>query len=328
MNQGFSLNVWIVAEPIQPVNFGIFPEPGHLAFRILSGGDGGPLDRLGHTEGAFKAGQRLLVADGLECLGVPGHAAFKQSSNFVEETGFEHAAGPFVDPFNEELTRRPKAELQRAETLEWLPSLFEQPGSRLARAQADFQRANGLLDVIRVDAGGRGRIEPAKDPVQAAFASAFALQQPCAKRLIARRRLGKPFEQGTEVESGAARYDGNASAGSDVEKCLPGKSGVGPSAEHFPRLKEIEEMMGDASPLCRRRLGGADIEAAVDLQRIAVYDLASDGPGHGQSERALAGAGGSGDNQKGVRESRFAHFVAGPGKEGGTGARLPHIRYS
>jgi hypothetical protein len=39
------------------------------------------------------------------------------------------------------------------------------------------------------------------------------------------------------------------------------------------RFKDVDQMVGDSPPQLPTRLGRSDIQAAINLQRICVYDL-------------------------------------------------------
>lgn len=49
--------------------------------------------------------------------------------------------------------------------------------------------------------------------------------------------------------------------------------GVGPCCKHFIRPKEVQEVMLHTGPFGKWQFGGANIQALVELQRVAIHDL-------------------------------------------------------
>ena len=71
-------------------------------------------------------------------------------------------------------------------------------------------------------------------------------------------------------------------------------------------------MVRNAAPLVKRQLGGADVEMAVDLQRVAVDDFAVEPLRDFQRQIAFSGAGGAGHCNQ-----REFHYVCNDERTGG-----------
>ena len=67
------------------------------------------------------------------------------------------------------------------------------------------------------------------------------------------------------------------------------------------RLDDVEQMVGNETPLAGRRFRAADVEPAVDLDRIEVDDLATDGPREPDCQVGLPGTGRTGDDDQRLR---------------------------
>ena len=72
-------------------------------------------------------------------------------------------------------------------------------------------------------------------------------------------------------------------------------------------------MVRDTQTLDRRRFGRADVETAIDLNRIVVDDFAAEGGGERQGESALAATRwtGHGDYWKWIKRQGFGN-LGGP----------------
>ena len=139
-------------------------------------------------------------------------------------------------------------------------------------------------------AGGL-RIESGKQAVKRAGAAAFPGGEPVAQRLVARGAFEQAVQEGAQVEAGASGHNGEAFT---VRRCRPepaGQAGIFAGGEKLVGIQDIQKMVGNPPTLGGRQLGGSDIEVAVDLQGIAIDDLAAESGGEGQGQIALAGTG-------------------------------------
>lgn len=71
--------------------------------------------------------------------------------------------------------------------------------------------------------------------------------------------------------------------------------------------------MGNAGEIRGGRLGGRDVEAAINLQGVAADDLAAQAQGEGDRDVGLTGAGGARDDQQ-ARVQREPRPPASPSR--------------
>ena len=110
-------------------------------------------------------------------------------------------------------------------------------------------------------------------------------------------------EDGPQPEPRATGQDPDAATG--PERLQRGQ-GVGPEVGDGVRLvciDEVEAVVDDPQPLLGRRLGGADVEVAVDLPRVGRHDLGGDPAGEQafrerDREPGLAGGGRAADDDE------------------------------
>ena len=156
-----------------------------------------------------------------------------------------------------------------------------------------FQRPQHPHLIVRVDGGSGFRVHLFQLFVQGsrAFFGQFCRQLlPQAVRGFFGREADA-VEEALNVQPGAAHQDGQLSAGGEVGFQRPGQRSEIRHAEGLVRLQKIDGMVRDAVGLFRRHLGGADIEAFVDLHRICADDLAAELLGQRNAQRGLAGRG-------------------------------------
>ena len=189
---------------------------------------------------------------------------------------------------------RIEAELESAVAGEGVEALGKDIGRGLAGEEADFEGAEGFVAVVGVDAGGGGGIEAGEEAVEAG-----PLGEAGAEGGGGGGAGGEATEEGAEVEAGAAAEDGEAAAGGDGGQ--EGFDGAGEVAggEGFGGGAEVKEMVGGGLAVGGGEFGGADVEAAEDLEGVGVEDFAVEAAGEGEGEIAFAGAGGADNCEEG-----------------------------
>lgn len=98
--------------------------------------------------------------------------------------------------------------------------------------------------------------------------------EPFSELEIGLRPLKQGYHQRTQVEAGAAHKDSRVIARLDLSNRALGKAGVISCREVFSRFDYIDQMMWDSSAFSLRDLGCCDVNAAIDLNRIQIDDLA------------------------------------------------------
>src|SRR5438270_1970747 len=113
----------------------------------------------------------------------------------------------------------------------------------------------------------------------------------CAEAFVASRHLRQSVQQRAEIEEGPAGEDGTFDGfhRRAREACVIG------GVELLIGLDDIKQMMRNAPPRLVRRFRAADIEPAVNLDRIVVDALPADRLGNSKGQLGLAGASRTGD---------------------------------
>ena len=193
---------------------------------------------------------------------------------------------------------------------------------RFTAEQADLERALDALRVQRRQAGSGLRIQRGQPRVHRGPAVAGGLGiELRAQRRIGLRQLGQAVEQRLEIKHRAADQQRPRAAGLDLGHQAQRVADELRRRVARGRLEDVDQVMRHRGEFFRRRLGGADVHAAVhqrgvdadDLHRLATRDrergrrlAAARRPGEAQrpQRRWRAGRGGSG--RCGRHRRRFA----------------------
>jgi hypothetical protein len=205
-----------VAELGEPVDGGFAAEPGHLALGVLAGGDGGEFDGLREGEVSLDEGQGLLIADGFKGLGRRGNALSEEEFDFADEAGVEDSAGAGGDALVEEGARRSETDLEDLVAFKGEGSIYKELGGGAAGEHADFESADGFVEIVRVDAGGGGGVKADEEAVKGTRAARFALRETAAEVVVASWPIGETVQQGFQVEASTAGDDGEVAARGDL----------------------------------------------------------------------------------------------------------------
>ena len=126
------------------------------------------------------------------------------------------------------------------------------------------------------------------EPCAAAFLGAVA--QAAAQVFVALRAGEEAIGERAQVEAGSSRYDGEAAATGDVAQGGAGQAAVIAGGEGLVGIGDIDEMMRQASALLVSGLGGSQVNAAVDGNRVATDDFGVELFTESEGERGLAAA--------------------------------------
>jgi hypothetical protein len=118
------------------------------------------------------------------------------------------------------------------------------------------------------------------------LAGAF-VQSPAHGR-VGGRQLVQAFQQGLEVQQGAAHQQRQAPARPDLGHQARGVAREIGGAVGFGRLTDVDQVVRHGRALGRRGLGGADVQAAIDQGRVDADDFHRHPLGQRQRQRALA----------------------------------------
>jgi len=116
----------------------------------------------------------------------------------------------------------------------------------------------------------------------------FPSSQPVAEGLVARGAFEQAVQEGSQIETGSAGYYRHPSAPRNIGYSLAGQPGVFPGREKLVRVYNIDEVVGNRTPLGHREFGSTDIEMSVYLERVAVDNFPVEFRGDGQCQIALS----------------------------------------
>ena len=176
----------------------------------------------------------------------------------------------------ERLARRVEPEFEGAVAVQGVAALGEELGHGAAREQADLQRAHDLGDVVGVDArGGAARRSGASRRCERAGAAALARGQALAQRFVALGPGEQAVEQGAQIEPRAAGDHGQAPRAAISASTARPRRAYSPAVNTSSGSAISIKWCGIPRISAGGKLGGADIEVAIDLQRIAVDHFAA-----------------------------------------------------
>jgi hypothetical protein len=140
--------------------------------------------------------------------------------------------------------------------------------------------------------------------------------QALAQFLQALRAGEQAFQQRAQVQTGSAHHDRSAPAPLDVVQHLACAAGVFAGGHIVAGIDGVKQVMRCAGAFCRRWFGAADVEVAIDGDRIAVDDFAGEALGQRQRQRGLAAACRADDgNQQRLHSARAPRDDAGPARQ-------------
>ncbi len=116
-------------------------------------------------------------------------------------------------------------------------------------------------------------IEAPQQPVQRPRPSALPAREAIAQSLVPRGRGKQAVEQSAQVESCSANHYGKPRDSRQQRARAGGELAGG---ENLVGIDDVQHVMRNPAPLGFRQLGRADVEVAVDLERIAVHDFAAE----------------------------------------------------
>jgi hypothetical protein len=147
--------------------------------------------------------------------------------------------------------------------------------------------------------------------VERSAAAGLACAQAVAQRLIAYRSFKEAFEQGAQVEAGASGENRKPAAAGYFRDGGTRQARVFAGGEELVRIQDIDQMMRNITALGEGQLGSADIEVAIDLQRVAIDDFSVELLGNEERQIALSGPGGTGDCNQGSLARVWLYVVRG-----------------
>src|SRR5689334_6080511 len=157
--------------------------------------------------------------------------------------------------------------------------------------------------IVRVNASCGFHIKPAQKPIQSRRPPSSQIPEPRPKVDVADRSRREALEQRAQVKAGAAHHDWKPAAELNRRNNFSGQARIRTSREVLIEIDDVDQVMTNAAPLDRRQLGAADLQAAVDLNRVATDDLSRESFGQHQAEFTFAGTRGTKDHDQWPGES-------------------------
>ena len=183
----------------------------------------------------------------------------------------------------------------------------------LAGGAIDFERADESPRVVRMDVRRGDGIDLRESLVERGLADFGELVFDLLAQLpVGGRAVEQAAEQTLEIERRAADEEDLFAAGVDLGHRGGGRFDVLGDAVLVGRLDDVEQMMRHGGAVCGRRLGGADVHAAIDRHRVERDDFGVESLGERDADACLADGGGAGQKPT-IREpiaNCVAHLVA------------------
>src|SRR6266550_4686824 len=154
-NEGDALLLYlsIVTESTHPDHLRLAAEPGHLAFGVVAMGllsclqCGFPIDFPSQKLDCLFIAQRSQRARRIAVF-------LQEACGFLDQTRREHLLGALINTRIERIAIRIETESKNADALQRLPPMLPHFGHLLPGGQTNFDGANELGRVIRVNASG------------------------------------------------------------------------------------------------------------------------------------------------------------------------------
>lgn len=172
--------------------------------------------------------------------------------------------------------------MKRGKSFEGFLGRAKESGHRFACLQAHFDRTDGFLGVVRMNALAGRRVEAAEQTVRESGPPGITQGELGAQGFVAGRTFEQTVQQGLDVEAGTARYDWQAAPGLDSGEHRTGFPGVLPGTESLVRQEDVQQVMGDSMLLILWSFCGPDVEETVKLKRVAIDHFAPELRGDGQ----------------------------------------------
>ena len=195
-----------------------------------------------------------------ERLGRNSKAARQNAAHFIDQPSLKHVFRALVEPRIELLPRRRQTDFEDFVTPQFIAPFLIDLRNRTARQQAHFERAHQFGKIVGVNAPGGLRIETSQQPVVGPRPAAFALRQPVAQRLIARRSGKQAIKQRAQIKARATGHHGKPPAGGDFREDSTRQARIFARREQLVGIENVDQMMRDAVALIGREFGGTDVK--------------------------------------------------------------------
>ena len=133
------------------------------------------------------------------------------------------------------------------------------------------------------------RVEDSQPGMERGLAVSLGLLvEPAAQLGIGSRSVEEPAEQRLEIECRAAYEQRSLASSFNRRDGLQGPVAIVGHAGGFPGLDHVDQVVRDASALCQRGFGRADVHAPIDRHRVHRDDLGIEPAGQRHADGRLA----------------------------------------
>ena len=152
---------------------------------------------------------------------------------------------------------------------------FRAPEANGCAAQkTNLDGSHQPLRIIRMEALSSGGIQTFQQPLHASRPPLFAIHQTGANPFVAFGKPRQAIQQGSQIETGASHHHRQAPAIRDLANDSAGDPRVLTSGVTVGRVQHVQQMVAYTPALRCWSLGSTHMEATVELEGIAIDDLA------------------------------------------------------
>ena len=156
---------------------------------------------------------------------------------------------------------------------------------------ADLEGAHDPTPVGRQDVGGCTRIPLGQDAVEPGGAKRLQPGLPARPDLWVAAREAEIIEEGAHIEPGPTHDDRGHAPGPQRPEDRAAVVLVLRDADLLGDIEDVQEVVRDPLALAQGELGGADVHAAIDLERVRIDHLATEASGDFDANVGLAHCG-------------------------------------
>ena len=260
-----------------PGDVGDGAKPCHLPAGVLPGGSPDLFQCLLEGRLPDDVGDHLGIPHGPERRQCGIVSRLEETGHLLGKSRLEHCFQAAADPGLQLFLRPPDPDDHGSKRPVGKAVALLPRGEPFTRKVVDFQCPGEPVGVIGMDLRCGIGIDALQQAVKSAGRKGGGIFQPAAKVRAGRRGRAETLENGLEIEPGSPHekrdHPSHIETGQELYDFLP----VTPRAERLVRIRQVDEVVTDAANLVGGGLGGADIEAPVDLAGVDVDDFGAEG---------------------------------------------------
>lgn len=276
-----------VAKLANPADIFFAAKPGHLALGVVAMALLGDGDGVRFGEFGAQDSERLTVTQRFERT--HRTEAGEQRLGLGENSFGEHLRSSIVDARIERSACWIKADAQQTKTSECVASLGKLVRNGATRGERDLNCTHQLRRVVRMNARSGNGIKARKQAMQPARTTALAAARHASPQIvIALRAREQTLNECAEIEASATGDDRRSSSGNDGVHGGASLPRVVARGEVAVRISDVKQVMRNKRTFGSGGLGGADIQATVNGDRVATDNLGRKATGKCKCKRGFA----------------------------------------